>query len=169
MFTRAAVVMGVASCGKTAVGARLALALGVPFIEGDTLHPPANIVKMTSGTPLDDEDRWPWLTQIGRALGGNTGCVASCSALKQSYRQHIVRYAGRPVSFVFLYGSSELLAQRIAQRDGHFMPASLLQSQLGTLEPPGPNEKALWLHVADPVSVLVERARMWLLNGDCHG
>ncbi|MDE2383141.1 MAG: gluconokinase [Alphaproteobacteria bacterium] len=154
--------MGVASCGKTSVGEALAQQLGAQFTEGDRLHPAANIAKMSSGTPLTDEDRWPWLAEIGKALAGPGGKIASCSALKKVYRQRIAEAAGRPVAFVFLDGSRALLEARIAARKGHFMPPSLLDSQLKTLEAPGPDELALRLDVDEPVSELVVKAADWL-------
>jgi gluconokinase len=162
MFEGAAVVMGVASCGKTSVGVELARVLGVDFVEGDRLHPKSNVEKMSAGIPLTDADRWPWLTQVGVALAGNRGRIASCSALKRSYREHIAAKAGRPVAFVFLDGGRELLEQRIAGRKGHFMPPSLLASQLATLERPGPDEHAQAFDIAQPVQEIVARASAWL-------
>jgi len=162
MFTGAAVVMGVTSCGKTTVGELVAEKLGVPFIEGDKLHPAANVAKMSSGVPLTDEDRWPWLEKIGRALAGSEGKIASCSALKRAYRERIAQAAGRPVAFVFLDGSRALLQARINARKNHFMPPSLLDSQLKTLEPPGPDELSLRLDIAEPVPQLVAEAVKWL-------
>lgn len=162
MFKGAAIVMGVTSCGKTTVGEGIAKALGVPFVEGDRLHPAANVAKMASGVPLTDEDRWPWLEQVGLSLAGVDGRIASCSALKRSYRASVARAAARPVSFVFLNGSRDLLQQRITARKGHFMPPSLLDSQLKTLELPGPDEDALWLDIAHPVAELIARAVDWL-------
>ena len=162
MFSGAVVVMGVTSCGKTVVGEGLAKKLGVAFIEGDKLHPAANVAKMSSGVPLTDEDRWPWLEEIGRSLAGTEGKIASCSALKRVYRERIAKAAGRPVAFVFLDGSRELLSQRINARKNHFMPPSLLDSQLKTLEPPGADENALRLNIADTVPVLVDKAASWL-------
>lgn len=169
MFEGAAVVMGVASCGKTSVGEALAQALGAVFTEGDRLHPPANIAKMSAGIPLNDDDRWPWLGEIGKALAAPGAKIASCSALKKIYRARIAEAAGRPVAFVFLDGSRALLERRIAERKGHFMPPTLLDSQLKTLEPPGPDEWALRLDIADPVPALVEKAKAWLLKGEQHG
>jgi len=156
--------MGVTSCGKTTVGELVAEKLGVPFIEGDKLHPAANVAKMSSGVPLTDEDRWPWLEQIGRALAGSEGKIASCSALKRVYRERIAQAAGRPVAFVFLDGSRELLQARIDARRNHFMPPSLLDSQLKTLEPPGPDELSLRLDIAKPVMELANEAAGWLLS-----
>ena len=161
-FTGAAIVMGVASCGKTTVGEALAAGLGLPFVEGDRLHPPENVAKMSAGTPLNDDDRWPWLDRVGAALAGATGVIGSCSALKRSYRQRLIRAAGRPIAFVFLDGSRELLAQRIAARKGHFMPASLLDSQLATLERPGPDEWAIAIDIALAPADIVARAVAFL-------
>jgi gluconokinase len=164
MYTVAAVVMGVASCGKTVVGEALASRLGVAFVEGDSLHPRANVEKMSAGVPLTDEDRWPWLTQVGEALRGEMGVIASCSALKHAYRAHIATAAQRPVAFVFLDGSRALLERRIAERRGHFMPPSLLASQLATLERPGRDERAQVFDIDQPVETIVDQAASWLLQ-----
>ena len=110
--------MGVASSGKTSVGEALAERLGAQFTEGDRLHPKANVDKMSAGFPLADEDRWPWLAIVGESLQGREGRIASCSALKRTYRDHLAAKAGRPVAFVFLDGSRELLEGRIAARKG---------------------------------------------------
>ena len=164
-FAGAAVVMGVASCGKTAVGKAIAELLDVPFTEGDRLHPSANIAKMSAGVPLTDEDRWPWLELVGQSLRGAEGALTSCSALKRAYREHIAGTAGRPVSFVLLDGRRAVLERRILERKGHFMPASLLESQLATLERPGPDECALRLDIEMPVEFLAAEAAHWLLKG----
>ncbi len=124
------VLMGVSGSGKTAVGERLAEALGGTFAEGDAYHPPANVEKMKSGHPLDDADRQPWLEtlarEIGRWLDAGQNVVLACSALKQRYRD--ILKGGRPgVRFVYLRGSEELIAARLKQRRGHYMPASLLR------------------------------------------
>lgn len=164
MFTGAAVVMGVASCGKTSVGEALAARLGVAFTEGDRLHPKANVDKMSAGTPLTDEDRWPWLALVGQSLQGREGRIASCSALKRAYREHIAAKAGRPVAFIFLDGSRELLESRIAARKGHFMPPSLLASQLATLERPTADESARAFDVARSVDEIAAEASAWLMQ-----
>ncbi len=164
MFRGAAIVMGVASCGKTSVGEMLAERLGAVFTEGDRLHPKANVEKMSAGIPLTDDDRWPWLGAVGEALQGDGGRIASCSALKKAYREHIAAKAGRPVAFVFLDGSRELLERRIAARKGHFMPPSLLASQLATLERPGPDERARAFDIARPVEEIAAEAGAWLLQ-----
>jgi gluconokinase len=166
MYSGAAVVMGVASCGKTSVGQALSEKLGAVFIEGDRLHPKSNIEKMSSGVALTDEDRWPWLALVGRSVSGRSGMIVSCSALKSSYRKHIADAAGRPIFFVFLDGSRSLLEQRIAARRNHFMPSSLLSSQLATLEPPAPEEGAMRFDISLPVPTIVEQAAQWLLQQD---
>lgn len=137
------VVMGVSGCGKSEIGRRLAAALGGRFIDGDDLHPAENIAKMSRGVPLNDEDRYPWLEKVGRALkDGNEPTFVACSALKRSYRERITKSAGRPVTFLFLQGTHALLRERMAHREGHFMPTALLDSQMATLEPPEPDEMA---------------------------
>jgi gluconokinase len=163
MFKGAAVVMGVTSCGKTTLGEALAKALQVKFVEGDRLHPPANIAKMSSGQPLDDEDRWPWLSTIGESLRGSEGIIASCSSLKKSYRDLIVARAGRPVMFIHLDGPRCVLAARIAARKGHFMPPSLLDSQLATLERPGVGENFITVPISVALKDQVAQASQALL------
>jgi gluconokinase len=130
------VVMGASSSGKSTLGADLALALGVPFVDADDLHPPANVATMTAGTSLTDDDRWPWLRVVGLRLAAaeTTGLVVACSALRRSYREAILAEA--PASrFVMLDVPEVILAERMRARGGHFMPATLLASQLATLEP----------------------------------
>ena len=170
MFRGAVVVMGVTSCGKTSVGEGLAAALACPFIEGDRLHPASNIAKMSAGTPLTDADRWPWLEIIGKAMknecGKRQGVVASCSSLKKIYREKLAEAAGQPITFIHLYGSRDLLAARMADRKGHFMPPSLLDSQLATIEVPGPGETALHLDVIAPVDELVRRSKAYLTTNE---
>lgn len=130
------VVAGVSGSGKSTVGVLLAESLDVPFADADDLHPEANVRKMAAGHPLDDEDRRPWLRRVGETLAAaeGTGLVIACSALKRSYREAILAAEPR-ARFVLLDGSRELLEQRMTHRHGHFMPASLLDSQLATLEP----------------------------------
>ena len=159
----AIVVMGVSGCGKSTVGAALAAALGLPFREGDALHPPANVAKMAAGVPLDDADRWPWLDRVAAALG--EGGIVSCSALKRSYRDRLRAGAGRPLAFVFLHGSPEVLAERMATRTGHFMPASLLASQLATLEDPSGEPATVTVDIDQPVAAIVAAAVAGLRAG----
>lgn len=155
----AIVTMGVCGSGKTTVGEHLAERLGVVFRDADEFHPAANVAKMSAGIPLTDEDRVPWLDAIAaaiRATDPSRPIVVSCSALKRSYRDRIVRSAGRPVDFVFLTGPREVLRARMGGRKGHFMPVSLLDSQLATLEPPTPDERAITVSIEQPVEAIVE-------------
>lgn len=162
------VVMGVSGCGKTSVGAELAARLGIAFIEGDTMHGPDNIAKMSAGIPLQDDDRWPWLDRIGAALQGahdeGRGLVVACSALKRSYRERLRSAAGSSLYFVFLDGSADTLRMRMAERTGHFMPASLLDSQLATLEDPRNEPRVVAVEFDRPVSEIVSDA-LWNLEG----
>lgn len=140
------VVMGVSGCGKSSVGVRLADLLGCPFVEGDILHPSGNIEKMRKGIPLDDADRWPWLELIGQRLASEN-IVVSCSALRRCYREALRRAAGRRLTFVYLAGYRELLDRRLTQRRHEYMPASLLDSQLATLEDPTGEDGVLRLEI----------------------
>ena len=142
------IVMGVCGSGKTTLGLRLAHHLGWPFIEGDRLHPRANVERMQAGLPLGDDDRWPWLDAIAAAIADRhrhgDEVVVACSALKRAYREHLTATAG-PFLFVHLDGEPSLLADRMAARRDHFMPPGLLASQLATLEPPLADEPAITL------------------------
>jgi len=153
------VVMGVTGSGKSTVGAKLAHALGVDFVEGDDYHPLENVKRMAAGIPLTDDDRAGWLRalaiRIREAREAGRGLVLTCSALKRSYRD-ILRAAAPELQFVFLEGSRELIAERLAGRRGHFMPASLLDSQIATLEEPLPDEQALAYHIAQPPQKIVD-------------
>lgn len=165
MRTQQVVVMGVSGCGKTTVGQALADRLGWPFVEGDRLHPPENVARMAAGIPLTDADRQGWLAAVaGRlatadALG--EGVVVSCSALKRAYRDRL-RAAVPGLRLVFLHGDPALIAARLAARRGHYMPPSLLPSQLEILEPPGADERPLALDIAEPPDALVAEAARWL-------
>lgn len=130
------VVMGVSGAGKSTVGAALAARLGLRFVDADSLHPETNVAKMAAGTPLTDDDRWPWLALVGSTLASaaREGLVVACSALRRSYRDAI-RAAAPQVRFVHLAVPRAALDERVADRQEHFMPASLLDSQLSTLEP----------------------------------
>ncbi|MDB5506542.1 MAG: gluconokinase [Devosia sp.] len=153
---RVIIVMGVSSSGKSTVGADLARALHAPFLDGDGYHPPANVEKMRSGTPLTDTDRWPWLETLARALHDAAEkkgvAVGACSALKRAYRDFLVEQAGEPILFVYLEGTKDVIAARIAKRAHEFMPATLLDSQFATLEIPDPEtENVIVVPVTDPV------------------
>jgi gluconokinase len=159
----AVIVMGVSGCGKTSAGIALAERLGLGFIEGDRLHPAANIARMSAGIPLEDADRWPWLDAIGRALAARPGgTVASCSALKRAYRERLRSAAGRDLRFVFLELSRPELERRMHLREGHFMPATLLASQLAALEPPTGEPGVLTLNGAAALDDIVGAAASWL-------
>ncbi|WP_245413145.1 gluconokinase [Arthrobacter celericrescens] len=152
------VVMGVAGCGKSTVGAALAERLGAGFLDGDALHPQSNIDKMASGTPLNDDDRAPWLAEIGRRFAASdASLVIACSALKRAYRD-IIRGADGTVVLVHLHGTRQLLNDRMNGRPGHFMPVSLLESQLATLEPLQADEAGIVLDIALAVEDLVDEA-----------
>lgn len=169
----AIVVMGVSGSGKSTVGAALARHFGVAFRDADEFHPAANVAKMSAGTPLTDEDRWPWLDAIGAALAQagreGRGIVVGCSALKRIYRDRLRAAARRPLVFVHLTGSRVTLAKRMQTRKGHFMPASLLDSQLATLEPPGPDEGAITVSVEQPVAKVVDAVLRYLTGADVAG
>ncbi|MCD0483208.1 gluconokinase [Streptacidiphilus sp. ASG 303] len=155
------VVMGVSGVGKTTVARLLAERLDVPFAEADDFHPAANVAKMSAGVPLDDADRQPWLESIGRWLHdrdtAGTGGVVTCSALKRRYRDTL-RAASPGVFFLHLTADRALVADRIGHRSGHFMPASLLDSQLAALEPLGPDERGASLDAGPGTEHLVEMA-----------
>jgi len=160
------VMMGVAGSGKSLIGAALAHALDVEFVEGDEFHSEHNIDKMSRGIPLTDADRAEWLGALAFRLRVNrragTGIVIACSALKRSYRD-VLRGGTKDVHFIFLTGPRDLIAQRLAARGGHFMPASLLDSQLATLEAPAPDENAWVCDITKPpaeiITDLVKSAR----------
>jgi gluconokinase len=137
--------MGVSGSGKSLIGSAFAHALGVELVEGDEYHPAENVRRMAAGIPLTDEDRAGWLralaARIREANGRGAGLVVTCSALKRSYRD-VLRAGAADLRFVFLRGPKALIADRLANRRGHFMPVALLDSQLGTLEEPSPDEKA---------------------------
>ena len=158
MHSRRYVVMGVCGSGKSLIGSSLARALDIEFVEGDGYHPPENVALMASGIPLTDDDRREWLLAIGARLGDarrtGAGLVVSCSALKSAYRD-ILRARAGDLQFVFLHGTAELLAARLATRVGHFMPPSLLMSQLATLEEPSPEEQAWTCDVRESPEAIV--------------
>ncbi len=157
--------MGVSGSGKSLIGAALARALGIEFVEGDEYHPAENVERMSSGIPLTDDDRARWLRSLAvrlrEAKDAGIGLVVSCSALKRSYRDVLRAEAGE-LRFVYLRGPRALLDERLASRRDHFMPPSLLDSQLATLEEPSPDEHAWVCNILEPpqdlVAALVARA-----------
>ena len=153
-MTRRLVIMGVSGCGKSSVGARLATRLGLNYRDGDDLHPPENVAKMRAGMPLTDGDRWPWLDRVGQVLLAEAPVIVGCSALKRAYRDRIRTAAGGPVTFVHLAGSQEVIAARMALRQGHYMPLSLLDSQFAALEPPAA-EEAITVSIDQPLEAIV--------------
>ena len=155
------VVMGVSGCGKSTLAQALADRLALTMVDGDDLHLPASIRKMSSGIALEDADRWPWLDRIGEYLAASVddacGRIVACSALKRVYRDHIRAHASG-VQFVFLHGDAHTLGQRMADRVGHYMQAGLLESQLRTLEVPAADETdVLHLGIEPPVGALLAR------------
>ena len=150
--------MGVSGSGKTTIAKALAARLGWPFKEGDELHPAGNVAKMRAGIPLTDDDRRPWLDKVAAWIDGwrkaGTAGVITCSALKRSYRRLIAD--GRPeVRFLYLHGDRAVIAARLAARKTHFMPADLLDSQIATLEVPGPDEPVMTVEIGPPADVIV--------------
>lgn len=153
------VVMGVSGAGKSEIGARLAAELDVPFLEGDSFHPPENVAKMSAGIPLNDEDRAGWLRSLGKQISAarerGDGLVLSCSALKRRYRD-LLRQADPELRFAHLGGERDILEQRMRSRPGHYMPPSLLDSQLRDLEPLQADEAGLRLDLAQPPQQLIQ-------------
>ena len=153
------VFMGVSGCGKTTVAAILAGRLGWQFAEGDAMHPHSNIEKMEAGHPLTDEDRWPWLQKVAEwvdeRLDARENGLITCSALKRSYRD-VINRRGSGVMFVFLAGSKETIAARLAARHGHFMPSSLLDSQFADLEEPASDEPEIRVDVGPAPDVIAQ-------------
>jgi gluconokinase len=158
----AIIVMGVSGCGKSSVGEKLAEALHLAFVEGDALHPAANVEKMSKGIPLTDEDRMPWLDSIGEdmkaSLEKSEGIIVSCSALKRIYRDRLRAAAGGNLFFVYLEGSRALLMKRMGERKGHFMPVSLLDSQLATLEVPTGEPGVVTVDIDDTIEGIAATA-----------
>lgn len=151
------VVMGVSGCGKSSVGAGLAARLGIPYRDGDDLHPPENVARMRAGVPLTDADRWPWLDRVALVLAREAPVIVGCSALRRAYRDRLRAGAGGLVRFVHLAGNRDLIAGRLSARTGHYMPPGLLDSQFATLEVPGPDE-ALTLDIDQPLAALISAA-----------
>ena len=161
MPARIIIVMGVSSSGKSTVGQAIARRLHVPFLDGDGYHPEANVEKMRAGIPLNDEDRWPWLERLARALHEAAerkgASVGACSALKRAYRDFLAQQAGEPITFVYLDGSREIIGERMARRHHEYMPTSLLDSQFATLEVPDPaTENVLVVPVTDSIEKITQ-------------
>ena len=165
----AIVVMGVSGSGKSTLGTLLAHTLGCPFLEGDDFHDADAVAKMSAGHPLDDADRWPCLDRLGHALGDaatkNGRAVAACSALRRAYRDRLTAAAHGQVRFVLLDNHRDELVRRLSHRPGHYMPASLLDSQLDTLELPHADEPVLTLDSSEPPELLCAAAVRWLDAG----
>jgi gluconokinase len=163
---QAVIVIGVSGSGKSTLAAALANAIHCPFLEGDEFHSPESVQKMRAGTPLTDDDRWPWLDRLGRAIGAGAASdgivVASCSALKRIYRDRLRASIAVPVRFVLLDPSRTELERRMTARTGHFMPPTLLTSQLNTLERPEADERVLTLDGSSSTAVACEQVMEWL-------
>ena len=156
----ALIVMGVSGSGKTTIGERLAARISWRYEDADTFHPASNVAKMSAGQPLTDEDRWPWLRaiadEIDRASKAGERVVIGCSALRRVYRD-VLAHRRDDIRFVYLEGTQTLIADRLGQRKGHFMPPGLLTSQFQTLEPPTPDERAVTVSIDAEVAVIVDR------------
>jgi gluconokinase len=163
---QAIIVMGVAGSGKSTLGAALARALNCPFLEGDDFHAPEAVSRMRAGIPLTDADRWPWLDRLGRAIGADVVrhgiAVAACSALRKAYRTRLQEVIPVQVSFVVMDADPEELSRRLTERKQHYMPPSLLASQLDTLERPQSDEMAIVLDARRPPAALCEQVVAWL-------
>ncbi|WP_051197077.1 gluconokinase [Jonesia quinghaiensis] len=159
------VVMGVSGCGKTSVGLALAERMACEFLDGDVLHSPENVAKMAAGTPLTDSDRFPWLQDVGQRLAAaqkaGKSFVIGCSALRRAYRD-LIRDQAPGTVFIHLDGDKETLLQRVSVRAGHFMPATLLNSQLDTLEPLQDDETGSVVDVALSIDEIIDTAEEWL-------
>jgi gluconokinase len=155
----ALIVMGVSGSGKSTIGERLASRIAWGYEDGDRFHPASNVAKMSAGQPLTDDDRWPWLKaiadEIDRVCGTGERAVIACSALKRAYRDVLV-HGRNDVRIVFLEGTQQLIANRLAERKGHFMPPGLLASQFKTLEPPDSSEKPVTVSIDAPVEIIVD-------------
>ncbi len=158
--------MGVSGSGKSTLGGALAAASGCRFLEGDSFHTPEAVAKMRAGEALDDADRWPWLDRVGAAIGAAVAddglAIAACSALKREYRERLAQAAAVPLLFVLLDTDSTELSRRLVMRPNHYMPPSLLGSQLATLERPAADERALTLDAQSPLDALCRATWAWV-------
>jgi gluconokinase len=149
--------MGVSGCGKTTLGEKTAEGLGVEYFEADSFHPEANIQKMSSGIPLTDDDRWPWLhlirEKVGQYQSQDKSAVFSCSALKESYRQFLGQGLSEPIEWVYLQGRFEVIEKRMSNRKGHYFKVDMLRSQFADLEEP---EYGLTLNIEDPLEEKIQ-------------
>jgi gluconokinase len=155
----ALIVMGVSGSGKTTIGKRLAARMSWRYEDADTFHPASNVAKMSAGKPLTDEDRWPWLkaiaVEIDRVCSAGERAVIGCSALRRIYRDVLV-HGRTDIRFIYLKGTQALIADRLSERKGHFMPPGLLTSQFETLEPPSNDEHAVTVTIDGPVENIVD-------------
>lgn len=160
------VIMGVSASGKSTIGKALAPLVGLEYRDGDDMHPASNIAKMEAGTPLDDDDRWPWLESIGKWLAAHPeGAMVGCSALKRSYRD-LIRSLCPDAVFLHVHGDFDVLYDRMSHRPGHFMPPKLLRSQFDTLELLADDEPGQLFDVTDPPEVIAQAAAQWLRTGE---
>lgn len=159
---RLIVVMGVSGAGKTTIGEKLSDALDLPFLDADNFHPRANVEKMRSETPLNDDDRWPWLDVVANTMRNTADTrgrvICACSALRRDYRDFMIEKAEEPILFILLHGDKRVIAERQANRPGHFMPSALLDSQFATLELFEDDELGITLDVIHSVDELVTQA-----------
>jgi len=157
------VVMGVSGCGKSSVGNAVANQCSMNFIDGDDLHPTANIAKMANGVALTDADRWPWLDVVGQTLAGRNGpMILGCSALKPKYRDRIAANLSEPMHFLHLDAPQDVLESRVAARTGHFMPPELLAGQFAILERLEDDEHGVEIDISQPFAQVVEATETYV-------
>ena len=157
------IVMGVAGCGKSSVSAMLAERVNATVIEADDLHGTENIEKMARGEALDDDDRWPWLLRVAKEMrASTTPVITSCSALRRVYRQYLLDNVGSPIGFIHLHTDRDVIAERMSNRTGHFMPLSLLDSQFQLLEPLQSDERGVTVDISQPLDKVVDDAMLYV-------